>query len=730
MNVFELFASLSLDASGYENGLDNAESKGKSFASSIGSVVGGAVTAVGTATVAAVGAAATGITTLTTQAVQAYGSYEQLVGGVNKIFGDSADQVIANAAQAYTTAGMSANEYMETVTSFSASLIQSLEGDTVKAAEYADMAISDMSDNANTFGTDISSIQNAYQGFAKGNYTMLDNLKLGYGGTKSEMERLIEDAAALSDEFEVQYDEAGNLVYGYGDIVEAIHIVQEEMNITGTTAAEASETIQGTAGSLQAAWDNLIIGLGDANADLAPLIDNVVQSALQMVDNIKPIALQAVQGISELIKGFAPVLEEELPPLIEEILPALTDAIVSLINTVAAVLPSLIEVLLPPILTALVNVAVSLLNALPTILNLISSQLPLLLQVLIPAILQVLPSIIEAGLQIIMALASGLASNIGLIMDAVMGVIHVLVDTFLTVDNIKQFVILANQVILTIAEALLANAPELLGAFVVLISNIIVALAEALPDLAADFIGAIVLLGEDIGNLIYEAFGTTLLDMYNSFITWVTDMGTKLAEFGTSVLTGIGEFGADCIEGVANFMADIIEWFVSGFDSIKQTVTDALNNVGQTFSDIFENAKNIVSGAIEFIKGLFDFEWKLPELKLPHFTISGDFNLDPTNFSMPTIGVEWYAKAMNTPYLLDNATIFGAAGGKLLGGGESGNEMVYGHDQLMADIAAVVDAKLQSIQLEITAPIYIGGKKIDQQVIMANARNSVISGGR
>ena len=728
MNVFELFASLSLDASGYENGLDNAESKGKSFASSIGSVVGGAVTAVGTATVAAVGAAATGITTLTTEAVQAYGSYEQLVGGVNKIFGDSADQVIANAAQAYTTAGMSANEYMETVTSFSASLIQSLEGDTVKAAEYADMAIADMSDNANTFGTDISSIQNAYQGFAKGNYTMLDNLKLGYGGTKSEMERLIEDAAALSDEFEVQYDEAGNLVYGYGDIVEAIHIVQDEMNITGTTAAEASETIQGTAGSLQAAWDNLIIGLGDANADLAPLIDNVVQSALQMVDNIKPIALQAVQGISELIKGFAPVLEEELPPLIEEILPALTDAIVSLINTVASVLPSLIEVLLPPILTALVNVAVSLLNALPTILNLISSQLPLLLQVLIPSILQILPSIIEAGVQIIAALASGLASNIGLIMDAIMGVIHVMVDSFLTIDNIKQFILLANQVILTIAEALLANAPELLGAFVILISNIIVALAEALPDLAADFIGAIVALGDDIGNLIYEAFGTTLLDMYNSFITWVTDMGTKLAEFGTSVLTGIGEFGADCIEGVANFMADIIEWFVSGFDSIKQTVTDALNNVGQTFSDIFENAKNIVSGAIEFIKGLFDFEWKLPELKLPHFTISGEFNLDPTNLSMPTIGVEWYAKAMNTPYLLDNATIFGAAGGKLLGGGESGNEMVYGHDQLMADIAAVVDSRLDNIQ--IVAPIYIGGKKIDQQVVIANARNSVVSGGR
>ena len=176
MNVFELFASLSLDASGYEQGLDDAEDKGKGFASGLGKALGGAAKAVGAASVAAVGAAATGITSLTTQAVQAYGSYEQLVGGVNKIFGESADQVMENANRAFQTAGMSANEYMETVTSFSASLIQSLGGDTVAAAEYADMAISDMSDNANTFGTDISSIQNAYQGFAKQNYTMLDNL--------------------------------------------------------------------------------------------------------------------------------------------------------------------------------------------------------------------------------------------------------------------------------------------------------------------------------------------------------------------------------------------------------------------------------------------------------------------------------------------------------------------------------------------------------------------------
>lgn len=176
MNVFELFATLSLDSTEYERGLDDSESKGKSFASGLGKALGGAAKAVGAASVAAVGAAATGITTLTTQAVQAYGSYEQLVGGVSKIFGESADLVMENASRAFQTAGMSANQYMETVTSFSASLIQSLGGDTEAAAEYANMAIADMSDNANTFGTDIQSIQNAYQGFAKQNYTMLDNL--------------------------------------------------------------------------------------------------------------------------------------------------------------------------------------------------------------------------------------------------------------------------------------------------------------------------------------------------------------------------------------------------------------------------------------------------------------------------------------------------------------------------------------------------------------------------
>lgn len=208
--------------------------------------------------------------------MQNYAQYEQLVGGVDTLFKKSSKKVQEYASNAYKTAGMSANEYMETVTSFSASLLQSLENDTEAAAEYANMAITDMSDNANKMGTSMEMIQNAYNGFAKQNYTMLDNLKLGYGGTKEEMERLLADADKLSDSFNLQVDASGALVYSYADIVDAIHIVQTEMGITGTTAKEAGTTIQGSVDSMKAAWTNLVTGLGDENANIEQLFDDLV----------------------------------------------------------------------------------------------------------------------------------------------------------------------------------------------------------------------------------------------------------------------------------------------------------------------------------------------------------------------------------------------------------------------------------------------------------------------
>ena len=232
--------------------------------------------------------------------------YEQLAGGVETLFKDSSGTVENYANNAYKTAGLSANEYMGTVTSFSASLLQSLNGDTAKAADVANMAITDMSDNANKMGTDMSSVQTAYQGFAKQNYTMLDNLKLGYGGTKEEMQRLLDDASKLSG---TEYD-----LSSLNDVYEAIHVVQEEMGITGTTAKEASETISGSTSAMKSSWTNLMTGLANDNADLGGLLDNVIDSALTVADNILPVVEQVADSIIEVLPSLLDKVIAYLPP--------------------------------------------------------------------------------------------------------------------------------------------------------------------------------------------------------------------------------------------------------------------------------------------------------------------------------------------------------------------------------------------------------------------------------
>ena len=253
------------------------------------------------------------------QAIQSYAEYEQLVGGVETLFKDSSDVVQNYANNAYKTAGLSANEYMETVTSFSASLLQSLNGDTEQSAKVADMAITDMSDNANKMGTSMESLQNAYQGFAKQNYTMLDNLKLGYGGTKSEMERLLQDATALSG---VEYD-----ISNLSDVYTAIHVIQEELGVAGTTSLEASTTISGSLASMKSAWGNLLTGIADENANFGELINNFVDSILTFADNLLPRIQTTIQGMGQLVSGLLTELVPEIvyaiPPLIESTLPTL-----------------------------------------------------------------------------------------------------------------------------------------------------------------------------------------------------------------------------------------------------------------------------------------------------------------------------------------------------------------------------------------------------------------------
>lgn len=338
MNLFELFVKIGVD--------DQASDKISNLSRKLG---GGLATAakVGAAAVAAAG---TAIVAIGKQAIEQYAEYEQLVGGVETLFKQSSDVVQQYAANAYKTAGMSANEYMNTVTSFSASLLQSLGGDTEAASKYADMAITDMSDNANKMGTSMEMIQNAYQGFAKQNYTMLDNLKLGYGGTKQEMERLLADAEKISG---VKYD-----ISSYADIVDAIHVVQTEMGITGTTAKEASETISGSTAAMKSAWQNLLVGMADDNADFGQLVNNLVDSAVTVGENIIPRVEQTIQGLATFISSASdtiiPLVVDTIVNNLPMIISAGVDLVVSLAGALIDAIPELLKAV-PQIILSIVD---------------------------------------------------------------------------------------------------------------------------------------------------------------------------------------------------------------------------------------------------------------------------------------------------------------------------------------------------------------------------------------
>lgn len=375
------------------------------------------------------------------QVVMSYADFEQLEGGVQKLFGDDAVKVVENAQNAFKTAGMSANEYMETVTSFSASLINSLGGDTAEAARLADRAIQDMSDNANTFGTDIQSIQNAYQGFAKGQFTMLDNLKLGYGGTKTEMERLITDAEKLNTNFKAQRDTNGNLALSFDDIVQAIGIVQDNMNITGTTAREASGTISGSIDTMKSAFQNFVTGLGMNNADIDMLLGNLVQAFENVVNNIQPIIERLIDYIPGVIAAVIPVLQSMAPDLIRtavelfnsfigaiisvlpELMPVAVDAIMMFVNTIIQNLPTIID--------AGISFIIALINGLADALPQLVEQAPKIIAHFVSAIIRNAPKLGEAAINMITALINGLLSGLGGIAEAGMNILLTLRDSFL-----------------------------------------------------------------------------------------------------------------------------------------------------------------------------------------------------------------------------------------------------------------------------------------------------------
>lgn len=383
MNLMDLFVKISVD--------DQASSQ----VETIGSKLKGGLATAAKVGAAAVAAAGTAVVAIGKQAIEQYAEYEQLVGGVETLFKQSADTVMGYAENAYKTAGLSANEYMNTVTSFSASLLQSLGGDTEAAAKYADMAITDMSDNANKMGTSIEMIQNAYRGFSRANYTMLDNLALGYGGTKEEMQRLLEDAEKLSG---IEYD-----ISNYADIVDAIHVVQTEMGITGTTAKEASTTVQGSIASMKSAYENFVTGLGDQNADIAELSTKLLESAEVVAGNLLPV-------IENILSSIGTMMQEKGPEMIEKF-----------VSYAIEKLPQIIELGLKMVLSLVKGLA----NNLP---KLVSSVLDMIATI-VKTFVSSIPDIVSVGKQIVEGLWNGIKSMASWITNKVKNFFSGIVDS-------------------------------------------------------------------------------------------------------------------------------------------------------------------------------------------------------------------------------------------------------------------------------------------------------------
>ena len=476
------------------------------------------------------------------QALNSYADYEQLVGGVETLFKDSAGVVENYANNAYKTAGLSANEYMETVTSFSASLLQSLGNDTSKSAEYADRAIIDMSDNANKMGTDMSMIQSAYQGFAKQNYTMLDNLKLGYGGTKTEMQRLIDDANKVK---EANGEMANLSIESFADITEAIHIIQDEMGITGTTAKEASETISGSIGSMKSSWQNLLTGLANGNADINGLINNLVDSVITACDNILPVVDQIAQSVMAVLPEILNKIIENLPKFLE----AGTNILNSLISGISQNLPAIMNAVMT-IVTTIINTLV-----------------------------QNLPQILQMGIQIIVSLIQGIAEQLPTLIPQIIDAVILMAETL--IDNIDLIIDAGIQLIIGLAEGLLNALPTLIDKIPVIIDKLVTAIVDNIPQIISSLVNG---LARGFGNLV--SMGGQLLG--------------KVKDGIVKGISGMLDIGKNIVKGLWNGISNAKDWVL---DKIKGFGKSVLNGIKGIFgihspSTVFrdEVGKNLALG--------------------------------------------------------------------------------------------------------------------------------------
>jgi phage-related protein len=543
-------------------------------------------------------------------ALDSVGQLEQNVGGVETLFGDAADAVIASADRAYQTAGMSANDYMSTVTSFSASLLQSLGGNTEEAAKVADMAIIDMADNANKMGTSMDMIQNAYQGFAKQNYTMLDNLKLGYGGTKTEMERLLADAEKLTG---VKYD-----INNLNDVYQAIHAVQEEMGITGTTAKEAASTLEGSMASAKAAWDNFMNGSGDADqlADaFATAADNIVKNLAEIIPRfaetlpalggaiiaqipglvaaIVPAVLSAGQSVLKQLQdavldfdfaGTADKVVQMITGFIEgDGLGSLLDTLVTIFTGIVNGISSMLPSLLPALIELISYVVTSLLDQLPAILD---CALELILG-LAQGILAALPVLIEALPEVISSIVEFLISAVPQIIDAGIELLMALVDALPVI--IDALVDALPQIIKATVTALIAAAPQiakagikLLGALIEAIPVIVVELAKAVPDIVAAIIDVLA----ELPGLIGEVFAEIVTDLVEWGQQMLSNASMAMSNMLSQVNSIIQELPGKIWTHLVNAVNKVIAWGQQMVSNASTAASNMLSKVSSTLQQL------------------------------------------------------------------------------------------------------------------------------------------------
>ena len=613
MDLLNLVAKLTLDKSDYENGLRDSENDANSIGSRIGSAIGtvGKVSAVG------LGVAATAVGKLTWDATNAFKNYEQLVGGVETLFGTGGKDleqyaasvgktmeeaeadfnnhmyaqqtVLENADKAFDTAGMSANEYMETVTGFAASLIQSLNGDELEAAKKADMAISDMSDNANKMGTAMESIQYAYSGFAKQNYTMLDNLKLGYGGTKEEMERLLTDAQAMKA---AQGEYVEYSIDSYADIVDAIHVVQTEMGITGTTAEEGAKTVEGSGNRMKAAWSNVVTNLRKGNGDLSKSIKQFLESAKAYISNLAPVVSDVLVGIGQFVSEAVPELLQMILPMISEFVPKLMRAAISLVKTVISALPDVLKGIVPVLTSLIENIG-----------DIFPEEIKKYVLPAFGSITAFLDDIFKGDWTAAWAEINNIFHN------AFTGVTQFFYDKFNAAKDVVasiDWVSIGKNIIKTIQEALTGLSSMMLGLF-----------ANAMYAVMSINWGEV---GSKIFTLVTFALGQLVEYAKNVFtmakevieqIDWV-EAGHKIVEFFVKSFEAI-------VDGVKE-----IDWIGLGtsiLDYIKTAFSAAVDFFGTIFTDVWnyicqidwvslgswmlELIKSGLSAAVEVLKNIF-----------------------------------------------------------------------------------------------------------------------------